>query len=492
MTDDGPAIASAVQLLNSLGSDATLLFESGKTYYIGSLSDKYLFRLNGNRGCIIDGGGSKFLLGVKASYLSVTDTSDCVFKNAEFDYETSPAFTASAVSVSAEQKKADLAAGRALMRADRDIGLADGEIYSSPIDSWWGVLNRTDSRYHMYMKKYEMVSREERTFYIYFTDDTNTRGWAGNGYLAASGMICPTPGWGHILERGFTVARNTDLKMQSVVIRSCSRFGMYIGQNEGTLIMDGVDFIPANASALNFTSWRDAFHVKDNRAKIIWQNCKASGNYDDVFNISASTLSVSYYNAAAGIINLKWKETGGNYYPIKPGDPLRVIDTATGLDCGTVTVKSVVSQKNGTDIISVNGSLSNIGSDLSGIAAYFTNRCAPGSVITDCDFNGTFRFRGPLTVENTKLYNMNIWIDVEKLIEGPVPGNILFSGCEISGKGNFYIDSYSKSENGYHIGDISFRNCILNDAKLRIGENDTSFVHLSGCKNSSGESISDR
>lgn len=471
-----------------------LQFESAKTYYIATMSDSYLFSLNNAEGVTIDGGGSKFLLGTTGSYLSVTATRNCTFQNAVFDYATKPAFTAEMVDQNAVQLAHDQAQGRALMRADRDIGLADGETYTPSI-SWFGVINATDARRHMYIEKYEMVSQADRTFYIYFTSDSNTRAWLKDGSLKNNGMICPMTGWGHMLERGFTIARNTDFVMRNVTIHSCSKFGMYIGLNEGSLTMDNVDFVPSDE--MNFTTWRDAFHVKDNRCAITWKDCDASGNYDDIFNISSSALYVDYYNAAARYLVLVWPErNNGVYYEILPGDTLSVIDTATGYDCGTVEIESVISQGGGKNVVTLKTPLVNFTSAGTTTLAYFTNRCAPGSQIVNCNFNGTFRFRGPIEITGCTINNMRTWIDIEGMVEGPVPKNVVFRDCTI--QSNSYssfeigVGNTNTDETAYHIENILFERCVLDVNTLHISENEQAYVILRDCVAPDGSAIPDK
>lgn len=108
--------------------------------------------------------------------------------------------------------------------------------------------------------------------------------------------------------------------------------GFAVFNSEGTIRFTNVNLTRAPNSLdknLNFVGWRDGFHCKENRAKIIWDGCKMEGLYDDVFNISASTM---YVKEAKGQdeINMFWPETKGTYSPLKKGDKLTIIDTSTG------------------------------------------------------------------------------------------------------------------------------------------------------------------
>lgn len=493
VTDDGPAIFKAVMELQNGGPGSKLTFDSGKTYYIKNVSLDSIFYINAVEGITVDGGGSLFLLDSLKQYLTLSNTKNCVVKNMVFDYKTKPAFRASCISVDANS-------GSALMKADRNIGLAEGQSYAAPISSWFGVLDKHTSRYHMYISKYEMVNNEEGTFRIYFnTSDANTKAWLSNGMLETNGMICPMPKIGHLHERGYTISENVDGKLENITTHSCARFGMYIGLNEGKFTFKNVDFVPADNDLdrdMNFTSWRDAFHVKDNRASIHWSECDATGNYDDVYNISSSTLYVSNYNVAKNRITLVWPErSSGLYYTILPGDELNVIDTETGEDCGTAKVKRVIKQSDGENVVVLDKPLEMLNYTGEKIIAFFNNRCAPKSTIKNCNFNGTYRFRGPLTISDTYMFNMRTWIDLYGTVEGPIPSDITYKNCTLDSgdSGSFIIGANSKNTEkyGYHVKDIVFDSCKLQSSALSIYDSDKEYVILKNCTELDGTKIPD-
>ncbi len=488
IADDGNAIFNAVSALIDCGPGSKLVFEKNKTYYVKSAAMSSVIYISGVQGLKIDGQNSTILLDAMKQYLTVTESKDCTVQNLHFDLKNKPAFTAVCLSV-------DISEGSALMKADRDIGLESGKSYSAPTAGWFGVINRHDSRYHMYISKYQMVDREQNTFRIFFASDTNTRAWLSNGNLQSNGMICPMPNVGHLIERGFTISSNNGFSMKNIDIHACARFGMLIDNNDAKLTFDDVNFVPADNDldrTMNFTSWRDAFHTKDNRATITWKNCTATGNYDDVFNISSSTMYVSDYNVAKNRITLVWPEKG-KYYPIKAGDELHVIDVETGEDCGTAKVKRVVRQSNDENVFVLEKPLELLNNSGVSMLAFFKNRCAPGSVITNCNFNGTFRFRGPLTIKDSTFFNMRTWIDLYGATEGPVPENITYRNCTInSGSGASFIigvNSGNTGQNGYHVKDILFEDCVLDSKSLSIYESDEAYVHLKNCTELDGTKI---
>lgn len=499
-TDDTIALANAVKALASSGNGSILTLGENKTYYIAD-AQNYAIYLNDVEGLTIDGNGSTILLGESAEYIRVTDTADCKIENLHLDYKTKPAFTAKTVEVNAEE-------GWAIMSADRDIGLADGEVY--PLDdSKFGVIKETATRLHMRMTKYEKISGNlmqeiiyDNLFKIYFnTNDAATMsritaGSSGKSTLQASGMICPMPKVGYSQERAASIMENNGFSMENVYFHSAAKFGIYIARNdEKDINLTNVSFVPAENNLdknMNFTSWRDAFHCKDNRCAINWDNCTATGNYDDIFNVSTTGLYLSSVNSTGKVISVVWNEAGSKP-EIKAGDTLSVINSATGDDYGTVTVKSVLSKKDLTLELVLEEALDSSVQTGIKVLAYFTNLAAPNSTITNCDFSGTYRFRGDITISDTEIYNQRMWIDTYSNIEGPVPKNITFKNCTItSGLGaSIIIGVNSPKADGYHVENIVFENCKLDSETLEIYDNDKQYVSLIGCTENDGTPIPD-
>ena len=92
-TDDGPAIGRAIEA--AIEQKATLRFESGKTYYIGS-TDRSAgpfgspFAMNGAEGVTVDGGGSVFRFAPGISYFALTSNKDIRICNMKLDLSVSP------------------------------------------------------------------------------------------------------------------------------------------------------------------------------------------------------------------------------------------------------------------------------------------------------------------------------------------------------------------------------------------------------------------
>ena len=499
VTDDTAAIVSAVNALKSSGPNSQLVFDGGKTYLAKSMpqgNTEALFELRNCKGLKIDGNGSTFIMEPRLSYAAVTNTKDCVLTEMNFDYKTSQAFNATySDSGNFLNQYVDIIADRDLIGSLSGSNIMENnEEYLAPNSYYFGVLGDTSTRFHIGIKKYKMLDKEARKVRIYLADDYTYSDFnLLMNKIQTYGLVCPMPEWGQILPHGFTIMNNTDFTMSEINIYSCASYGMFVGCNEGVINFNDVDFV--SKDNINFTTWRDAFHIKDNRAKINWTNCEAEFNYDDIFNISATALYVESYHAESRELTLVCKEKGGNYYPILVGDTINVIDTATGNNCGTVTVKKVIKQADGVNVVIIDKPLENFITTGESTLAYFTNRCAPNSTITNCNFSGTFRFRGPVTISNTEIFNMRTWITREADIEGPVPENITFRNCTIKSddESAIVIDSGNNKNStatGYHVNNISFENCKFdNNTNFDIATNDIGYVAFSGCTDLNGNPI---
>ena len=455
--NDAAAVDMATSLLSCYGPGSTLQFEKGKTYYIGNVSGGSVFVLNNVNGLTIDGNGSSFIIGENGQYGAIEGSKACKIKGATFDYETSPAFAAT-YSSGHNDKAPTNQDYSAQFTVTTDIGLAVGEIYEAPSD-FFGVIKTKTTRCHMYIKKYEMVSAN--TVKVYFdSNDKQTKAWYNTKDYQA-GLILPTPNVGHAQERAFTIRGNDCFDMENVIVRAAAKFGMFIANNEGEINFTNVDFAPENKD-FYFTSWRDAYHCRDNRASIHWTDCDSHWNYDDVFNVSASKLHISEYDANS--MSMIWTENPtSNYYDMLVGDQIQVLDTATGKDCGVVTVTEVVSQAGGVIKVKIDKALSNDPTVGTTLNAYVLQRCGAGSTITNGTYNGTFRFRAPMTITGTTFDTcMRMWIGLEAAAEGPLPKDILFEKCTFNFGTNGTVEVNVSSDGTakeYHVDNVVFDSC---------------------------------
>ncbi len=449
VTDDGPAISAAIR--DAVDKQATLRFESGKTYLVTSADNNASifsspFAFSGADGVTVDGGGSVFLVKPGVSFFAMNNSRDIRLSNMIFENSVPVYLVGTVKSVEGNQ-----------VTYTTDIEpYADVYDYSSIPDAFSieyneGVQNRPH-RFLSYMKK--TASREVQVTYK----------TADHHYAVGDKVFLPNPGIGHVFSESIYLGYNQgSMTFENIEIRSAPSFIFAIKSNNCEMYFENVDLTAGkdNDRAIQMVSWRDGYHCKDNRLPLHWSNCEADVLFDDVFNISGT---LGYVTAVENegkitVTNYEMYRAGGLVaFDCLAGDVVDVYDPDKGIFCGTAKVRRVTQNPDGTVTLTFD-----YGETLKGVSAgcVVGNRetCAPGSTITDCRFTGTFRFLRSLRVERTTFDMLCTWIRVEGGVEGPLPGNIDFVDCTIRG-GRMEFGT-KKRKIAKEFGDIGFWNCTL-------------------------------
>jgi len=459
-TDDALAIFRAVSALRSSPPGSVLNFEANKTYYYknnGSII-KSVFYLENDTGYTLKGNNCLIKLGgYDKNYMNIRNCKDIVIEGFNFDYaEYKPAFAATIDSY-------DLSSGTAILTADRPIHLETGDTYTSTTQDYFGTIPSSNSRYYMWIKKYEMIDANARKVKVYF--DTS-KGHASlilsSPNLKKDGLVMPMP---QISFNGISceIHDNTNITLRKINVYSSRYHGFYCMRNKGTVLFEDVNIKRAPYDQnLKYLSWGDVWHMTNNRAKIILKNCKAEMYiYDDVFNFHTSTMYVAEKHSNTEIT----LQANNKYYgvpEILPGDTITIIDVNSGALVGRPTVKKVVEQKEQSVRVILNISMPSL---KAGSKIYAWDEEAnghPDSELINCDMNGTYRVRANVTFTNCKLYIRRFWIGLEVIgSEGSVPRNVLFKNCELPGDDGkvWEIRSMNTVKNGYRVENIVFENC---------------------------------
>ena len=474
-TDDATAILNAVSALRESPKGSVLLFGKDKTYFYedNGTAIRSAFYLHENEGLTIKGDNSLIMLGgTNLFYADITNCKDIVLEGLNFDYKTKPAFFC-------ETQSIDKAEGSATVIIDRDIGLATGETYFMNQKQGFGVVPRDNARYHMYIKKYEMLDAGTGLMKIYFdTANATTMARLSESYCLTEGFVMPHPITGNTIERGFSVHYNHNFTMRDINIYCTSRHVFSLQYGTGEYLFDNVNVVRAPYDReLRYTSWADCYHLIHNRAKYTWINCSNEWNYDDVFNISAETHTVSQVYSNKDFRIKPLNEVSGDIAQV--GDTITIINTKTGALIGSVKVKAVIStnEEEYTTRVKVEDELPLLQAG-DHIMCWVDDTCAPGSEFINCDFDGTFRARTEVTFTDCRFVNRRFWIGLETVNhEGTLGKNIIFKNCEFLGDNAWEITSGNSAKNGYCLKNIVFENCKNIDLdKMMIGPYDEVIV----------------
>lgn len=447
-TDDGIAIGRAIEA--AIEQKATLRFESGKTYYIGS-TDRSAgpfgspFAMNGAEGVTVDGGGSVFRFAPGISYFALTSNKDIRICNMKLDLSVSPYLVGTVKAVNG-----------ANVTYTTDI-----EPHQTYVDSRNSVNfsirynEGTQQRPHQFINTVQKTaSKEVKVEYQH----------ENHGYSVGDKVFLPNPGVGNALSEIMYISANTGcMVFENIEVWAAPSFIANVRENDAEIYFENVDYVPGaeNDREIKMVSWRDGYHVKDNRRPIHWNECDVDVLFDDVFNVS-NTLGyiTSVKNGNRFTVTQYELYTYGSFHPFscREGDVIDVF-SSKGVYAGEVTIRRIIENPNGTmDLVL------DYGEELrkmeEGWLVGNRDTCAPGSTITNSRFTGTFRFRREIRIENCVFDMLVTWIREDGSVEGPIPGNIDYINCTFNG-GSIDIGAAGASVRAA-IKDIGFWGCTFN------------------------------
>ena len=447
-TDDGIAIGRAIEA--AIEQKATLRFESGKTYYIGS-TDRSAgpfgspFAMNGAEGVTVDGGGSVFRFAPGISYFALTSNKDIRICNMKLDLSVSPYLVGTVKAVNG-----------ANVTYTTDI-----EPHQTYVDSRNSVNfsirynEGTQQRPHQFINTVQKTaSKEVKVEYQH----------ENHGYSVGDKVFLPNPGVGNALSEIMYISANTGcMVFENIEVWAAPSFIANVRENDAEIYFENVDYVPGaeNDREIKMVSWRDGYHVKDNRRPIHWNECDVDVLFDDVFNVS-NTLGyiTSVKNGNRFTVTQYELYTHGSFHPFscREGDVIDVF-SSKGVYAGEATIRRIIENPNGTmDLVLDYGE--SLRKMEEGWLVGNRDTCAPGSTITNSRFTGTFRFRREIRIENCVFDMLVTWIREDGSVEGPIPGNIDYVNCTFNG-GSIDIGAAGASVRAA-IKDIGFWGCTFN------------------------------
>lgn len=491
VTNDEDKISCAIDAINVAKSSAKLIFEADKTYYCENSEgyNRAIIQLENCSHVQIEGNQSKIVAEAPLSFIYTNGTTDCSVSGLKLTYGVRPYFMAvngTEINTSTEPWSCVMEIGEGM--AEKYLGLTQiGQSVEVNVNgnnsNAFGIMESSTARPYLFLNKYELVGKDK--IKIYFNKDASKYTKVRMEELDEKRLICPTPNVGHMVEHAISLRGDTNLTMQDIDMYSSCKFAVELINAEGFVQFEDFNIIPdpdlkGTNEETDFTSWRDGWHLKENRAKVTWRSCEATGLQDDIFNISSSIMWVKEV-LSDNQINMYWDETGGPFRAeLKKGDKIKILNVSTGEIIATTSVSRLIRRAGSDNIIELEDSIKNLPSG-ENIKVLFESLVAPGSVIENCSFNGTYRFRGPITVSNTTFVTKRLWLDVlnENWLEGPIPKDILFKNCtfvfESSNAKYVHATAYNTntSDNAYHLKNIVFDSCIVDQSCFDIGTGDS-------------------
>ncbi len=436
VSDDGPAIARMLEAAAKTTPPVVLRFQPGSAIRVETAPERYVFRLEGVSDLTLDGCGSTFLLGPRVRFLRLRRSRGVAVCNLCVDFSPLPFADGIVSAVRPDERclEVRLAPGSPL-----PVGGPTGEDGEQAFFSmlWhhgpYGLVSR-----HYWTARIERGS-EPNTVRVFASERFNDFADIEPGKWRIS---IPVPGIAHRYGPGACVEvhDNRDVVFEDVELWSAPWFGFRVFRNEGEVVFRRVNIRPKPGSGRLTSTWRDGFHVKGNRARLLWEDCEVSGTNDDAFNISTHASRVQRVVSPTEIVVLQ-------VFPLNPmpwheGGTLVAADFESRTLLGSARIEAVsgwttARRLGGKPAASpVTLSLDRPIEGLRRGAMVWERESAnPHTILRHCTIQASCRFQSPVTLEGCRVTAL-IWFAAMP-VEGPFPSDVVIRDCELRrGRGN--------------------------------------------------------
>ncbi len=290
------------------------------------------------------------------------------------------------------------------------------------------------NRAHLYIKSIEVLDASQWKYRVHLKDEDNVVHKMKSMERDKLKFLVPRPGWGEeegVGHGAVIVTSTTNLRMENINLWSACGFCFHMRYNDGKILMRNVNVTPEPGTDMAMSGWRDGFHLKNNPGQFVFENCTIERNFDDAFNTGVTALEVTkvYSQSEFEMSCGEYAASGGNYYGrLEVGDRLMIYDENSGAFVTYATVKECVK----------GGALPHVILDkpipelMVGLTVSPLDVGQPDMLMKNCYINGTYRFRTPLTCENTEFDTMYAWFDNIVQLEGPVASHQHFTNCKFN------------------------------------------------------------
>ena len=450
VTDDGPAIAQMVAAGKALSGDIRFVFPSNSTVRVETYPSGYLFDFEAWTGLEVDGGDSTFILAPELRFLSAEHSTNVVVRNLNVDFY--PLLFAQGTVIAVESDGSRI-------YVEPDPGM-EQELNGGPSpepdqQAFYGFL-WTDGPYGRNKKHYftESVSTSNGIWIV--EHDSGPNAYAAGLLPGEAVATVPVPGLADRMGPGalFRLSDNHNVTFDTVETWQAPWIVNQVFRNSGVVEFIKVHVRPKPGTDRSFSSWRDAFHVKGNSAKLTFDGCHIEATHDDAFNISTHSKRLVRVESPTTIVVRQNYVL--EYMPLRAGHELVAADFTNGRIVGRVQVLAVEEIHDATPdgfaphtrlwldqpIAGLNGSHVIWQPD-------FTN---PDTTLKNCTLRYSCRFQTSVTLENCDMTAL-AWFYGNSL-EGPGPEQVVVRDSIIRrGPGN---DEICVSFKGYEAGADDF------------------------------------
>lgn len=436
LTDDGPAIQRLLSTALAAGGPVRIIFPPGKTCYIRTAPDRYVFRLHRVSRLTLDGAGSTFALDPYLRFLSLTDSSHVTVRRLNVDFSPLPSVDGTVTAVNAAERYLDVRLARATRAPVGGPTHEDGEqAFFSMLwsDGPYGPIGT-----HYWTARIAPGPQPD-TARVYAADSFKSFARIEPGKTRIS---IPVPGIAHRYRPGpcFQVVGNDSATFEDIELWSAPWMGFGVALNRGAVTFRRVCIRPRPGTGRLTSTWRDGFHVKGNRASLLWEDCVLEGMNDDAFNIATHSSTV---RRVLSPTEVEVRQT----FPLTPipwqeGGTLVAVDEAARRLLGSATV---LQAQPGSEPAPIQGKpaappwtlrLDRAIEGLQpGTMVWDPGWCNPDTTLRRCRIANSCRMQSPMRLEGCDVTAL-LWFYCEH-IEGGFPSGVTITNCILRrGRGN--------------------------------------------------------
>lgn len=435
--DDGPAIARMLAALTP-GERTVIRFEPGRTYYVRSALRRYVFSLHQQANLTIEGQGSEFDLDPWLRFIDLQKCRKVRIRGIRVDYRPPP-FVEGTVSHRDRTRRtltvrldSEESARRALGGPTRQ----DGE------QAYFGMLWYPGP--HAMASSHCWIATVEPTGNPYYVMVHPTDDFTDYDAVVPETwrMSLPVPGSAHRYGPGpcFRIRDCADVTLDHVELWSAPWMGFEVSRNSGEVTFRRVHVRPKPGTNRLMSTWRDGFHVKGNRGRLVWEDCYLAGMNDDAFNISTHSSSVLEVLAPHRL--LVRQKFPLLYIPWHKGDRIVAADETSRRLLGSARVAEA---EEGPSPAPIGGEetappvILTLDKPIPGLAraamVWNADAANPRTVLRRCRIEQSCRLQSPITLEYCHVTGL-LWFYAER-VEGPYPGPVTVRDCTLElGRGN--------------------------------------------------------
>ncbi|HSV74733.1 MAG TPA: hypothetical protein VLH79_13315 [Chthonomonadales bacterium] len=437
IADDGPAIARLLEAAARERGPLRLRFGADRTYRVRTAPDRYVFRLRGVSDWTLDGGGSTFLLDPHVRFLDVTGSRRVAVRRLRVDFDPLPFADGTVTAVDAARRRITVR-----LHADRAERLAGGPTRQDGEQAFFAMLWHEGP--YGQVSRHCWVERMEPGYapdVVHLAPDPGFREYAD--IVPGQWRISlPVPGIAHRFGPGACVRvhENDTVTMEDVEVWSAPWFAFDVARNAGMVTFRRVHIRPKPGSGRLMSVWRDGFHVKSNRATMLWEDCELTGMNDDAFNISTHTSVVEEAPAPTQIVVRQKFPLG--FVPWRAGATLAAADERARRRLGQARIVRAVEGPAPPPIegqpaaprvtIELDRPIEGLGP---GAMVWDPEQTNPRTTIRRCRIAMSCRLQSPVTIEASQVTAL-LWFYGEP-VEGPFPSRVRLLGNDLRrGRGN--------------------------------------------------------